>query len=160
MWLNILAVRRQSVQDILTDHWATYGRHYYSRHDYEAVAADKAEAVMARLKSQLTTLPGTTLHNETISAADSFTYHDPIDGSVPENQGLRVMFESGSRFVMRLSGTGTAGATLRLYLEAYEPKDGDHHADLAKRLEPMATIAEDLTNLRQTVERDGPSVVS
>ncbi|GHA86097.1 alpha-D-glucose phosphate-specific phosphoglucomutase [Algimonas arctica] len=160
MWLNILAVRRLSVQDILTDHWATYGRHYYSRHDYESVAADKAEDVMARLQGQLTTLPGTTLRKETISAADSFTYHDPIDGSVTENQGLRVMFESGSRFVMRLSGTGTAGATLRLYLEAYEPKDGDHHADLSKRLEPIAAIAEDLTNLRQTVGRDGPSVVS
>ncbi|MGJ8560488.1 MAG: alpha-D-glucose phosphate-specific phosphoglucomutase [Litorimonas sp.] len=160
MWLNILAVRRQSVSDILTDHWETYGRHYYSRHDYEAVAADKAEAVMARLESQLAILPGKTLHGETISAADSFTYHDPVDGSVAENQGLRVMFESGARFVMRLSGTGTAGATVRLYLEAYEPKDGAHHADLAERLAPIAAIADELTGLRATVERDGPSVVS
>lgn len=160
MWLNILAVRRQSVADVLTDHWATYGRHYYSRHDYEAVAADKAQAVMARLESQLTELPGTTLHGETIAAADSFTYHDPIDGSVAKNQGLRVMFESGARFVMRLSGTGTAGATLRLYLEAYEPKDGVHDADLAQRLAPIAAIADELTDLRQTVARDAPSVVS
>jgi phosphoglucomutase len=160
MWLNILAVRRQSVQEILTDHWATYGRHYYSRHDYEAVAADSAQAVMTQLESQLANLPGKTLHGETISAADSFTYHDPVDGSVAENQGLRVMFESGARFVMRLSGTGTAGATLRLYLEAYEPKGGEHNADLAARLKPIATIAEELTDLRQTVNRDGPSVVS
>lgn len=160
MWLNILAVRRQSVAEILTDHWATYGRHYYSRHDYEAVAADKAEVVMARLESQITELPGTTLHGETIAAADSFTYHDPIDGSVAKNQGLRVMFESGARFVMRLSGTGTAGATLRLYLEAYEPKDGVHDADLAQRLAPIAAIADELTDLRQTVARDAPSVVS
>lgn len=160
MWLNILAVRRESVADILTDHWATYGRHYYSRHDYESVAADKAQTVMARLESQLATLPGTTLHNEVISAADSFTYHDPIDGSVAKNQGLRVMFESGARFVMRLSGTGTAGATLRLYLEAYEPKDGEHDTNLAERLGPIATIADELTDLRQTVDRKGPSVVS
>lgn len=160
MWLNIIAVRRQSVADILSDHWATYGRHYYSRHDYEAVAKDKAEAVMARLESQLGTLPGTTLHGETIEAADSFTYHDLIDGSVAKNQGLRVMFESGARFVMRLSGTGTAGATLRLYLEAYEPKDGVHDTDLAERLAPIAAIADALTDLRKTVERHGPSVVS
>lgn len=160
MWLNILAVRRQSVADVLADHWATYGRHYYSRHDYEAVATDKAQAVMARLESQLATLPGTTLHDETITAADSFTYVDPIDGSIATNQGLRVMFESGARFVMRLSGTGTAGATLRLYLEAYEPKDGVHNADLIERLGPIATIADELTGLRKTVERDAPSVVS
>lgn len=160
MWLNILAVRRESVADILTDHWATYGRHYYSRHDYESVAADKAQTVMARLESQLATLPGTTLHNEVIRGADSFTYHDPIDGSVAKNQGLRVMFESGARFVMRLSGTGTAGATLRLYLEAYEPKDGEHNTNLAERLGPIATIADELTDLRQTVDRKGPSVVS
>lgn len=160
MWLNIIAVRRQSVADILSDHWATYGRHYYSRHDYEAVAKDKAEAVMARLEDHLPTLPGTTLHGETITTADSFTYNDPIDGSVAKNQGLRVMFDSGSRFVMRLSGTGTAGATLRLYLEAYEPKDGVHDAALAGRLAPIAAIADELTDLRKTVERDGPSVVS
>jgi phosphoglucomutase len=160
MWLNILAVRRQSVAEVLADHWATYGRHYYSRHDYEAVAADKAEAVMTKLESQLSTLPGTTLHGETIMAADSFTYHDPIDGSVAENQGLRVLFESGARFVMRLSGTGTAGATLRLYLEAYEPKDGIHDTDVAERLAVIAAIADEMTGLRGTVERDGPTVVS
>jgi phosphoglucomutase len=160
MWLNILAVRRQSVAEVLAEHWATYGRHFYSRHDYEGVAADKAEAVMARLESQLAHLPGTTLHGETISAADSFTYTDPIDGSVATNQGLRVMFESGARFVMRLSGTGTAGATLRLYLEAYEPKDGVHDTDVAERLAVIAAIADEVTGLRVTVERDGPSVVS
>lgn len=160
MWLNILAVRRISVQDVLKDHWATYGRHYYSRHDYEAVAKDKAESVMATLQSQLGALPGTTHHGETVTAADSFTYTDPIDGSVAQNQGLRVMFESGARFVMRLSGTGTAGATLRLYLEAYEPKDGAHDLDLAERLAGIAQIADELTGLRTTVDRAGPSVVS
>ncbi len=160
MWLNILAVRQQSVMDVLRDHWATYGRHYYSRHDYDAVETEQAEAVMTWLRNQLVDLPGRQFGSETISAADSFTYHDPVDGSVAENQGLRVMFESGSRFVMRLSGTGTAGATLRLYLEAYEPKDGVHDADLAEQLAPIAAIANDITDLKRTVERDGPSIVA
>ena len=160
MWLNILAVRQQSVMDVLRDHWAAYGRHYYSRHDYDAVETEQAEAVMTWLRNQLVDLPGRQFGSETISAADSFTYHDPVDGSVAENQGLRVMFESGSRFVMRLSGTGTAGATLRLYLEAYEPKDGVHDADLAEQLAPIAAIANDITDLKRTVERDGPSIVA
>ena len=160
MWLNILAVRQQSVMDVLRDHWAAYGRHYYSRHDYDAVETEQAEAVMTWLRNQLVDLPGRQFGSETISAADSFTYHDPVDGSVAENQGLRVMFESGSRFVMRLSGTGTAGATLRLYLEAYEPKDGVHDADLAEQLAPIAAIANDITDLKRTVKRDGPSIIS
>ncbi|MGB6229319.1 MAG: alpha-D-glucose phosphate-specific phosphoglucomutase [Litorimonas sp.] len=160
MWLNILAARGEGVADILADHWSTHGRHYYSRHDYEEVDTAKAEAVMATLQGKLADLPGTTLHGETVSAADSFTYHDPVDGSVADNQGLRVMFDSGSRFVMRLSGTGTKGATLRLYLEAYEPADGTHDAELQARLAPIAAIADALTQLRATVGRDGPSVVS
>ena len=160
MWLNILAVRQQSVMDVLRDHWAAYGRHYYSRHDYDAVETEQAEAVMTWLRNQLVDLPGRQFGSETISAADSFIYHDPVDGSVAENQGLRVMFESGSRFVMRLSGTGTAGATLRLYLEAYEPKDGVHDADLAEQLAPIAAIANDITDLKRTVKRDGPSIIS
>ena len=160
MWLNILAARGLSVPEIMADHWATYGRHYYSRHDYEAVAKADAEAVMQALQSQLEDLPGKTLGRETVERADSFTYHDPVDGSVAENQGLRVMFSSGARFVMRLSGTGTEGATLRLYLEAYEPPDGVHDADVAERLAPIADIADRLTRLKATVGRDGPSVVS
>ena len=160
MWLNILAASGKSVGDIMADHWATYGRHYYSRHDYEAVDKTRAETVMAGLEAQLAELVGVTHQGETISAADSFTYHDPVDGSVANNQGLRVMFESGARFVMRLSGTGTQGATVRLYLEAYEGPNGDHGADVAERLAPIAAIADDLTALKATVERDGPSVVS
>lgn len=160
MWLNILAVRGQSVGTILNDHWSTHGRHYYSRHDYEEVDTAKAEAVMRALRNQLPALAGQSFEGETILEADSFTYHDPVDGSVAENQGLRVMFESGSRFVMRLSGTGTSGATLRLYLEAYEPANGVHDADLQDRLGPIAAIADQLTALKRTVERNAPSVVS
>jgi phosphoglucomutase len=160
MWLNILAASGKSVAEIMGAHWATYGRHYYARHDYEAVDKTRAETVMAGLRAQLSELEGVTHNGETISAADSFTYEDPVDGSVAENQGLRVMFESGARFVMRLSGTGTQGATLRLYLEAYAGPDGDHGADVAERLASIAAIADDLTALKATVERDAPSVIS
>ena len=160
MWLNILAARKMSVAEIMADHWATYGRHYYARHDYEAVETARAEAVMKALASAAPDLAEVRAGEEIISAADSFTYHDPVDGSVAENQGLRVMFESGARFVMRLSGTGTEGATLRLYLEAYEPPTGVHDHDVAERLAPIADIADQLTALRATVQRDGPTVVS
>ena len=160
MWLNIVAARKLPVKDIVTDHWATYGRHYYSRHDYEAVDKAKAEAVMAKLEAGLATLPGTTLHGETISMADSFSYHDPIDGSQSDNQGLRVEFESGSRFVFRLSGTGTVGATLRLYLEKYVPPAGEHNHVLQDMLKDLAAIADDLTDMKKTIERSAPSVVS
>ncbi len=160
MWLNILAVRGQSIEDILQDHWQTYGRHYYSRHDYEGVDKTKAEAVMANLERQLGGLAGKRFGAETISQADSFSYEDPIDGSISHNQGLRVEFESGSRFVLRLSGTGTIGATLRLYLEKYEPPTGSLDEDLQEALSSIADIANKLTRLKTTLGRPAPSVVS
>ena len=160
MWLNILAARGQSVAEIVNDHWKTYGRHYYTRHDYEAVDAGSAKTVMESLRDQLAALPGQSLLGETITQADSFSYTDPVDGSVAENQGLRVYFESGSRIVFRLSGTGTVGATVRLYVERYEAKDGDHSYDLADATENLAEIANQLTNLKATLGRDVPSVIS
>ena len=160
MWLNILAARGQSVAEIVNDHWKTYGRHYYTRHDYEAVDAGSAKTVMESLRDQLAALPGQSLLGETITQADSFSYTDPVDGSVAENQGLRVYFESGSRIVFRLSGTGTVGATVRLYVERYEAKDGDHSYDLADATENLAEIANQLTNLKATLGRDAPSVIS
>ena len=159
-WLNIVAARGLPVADIVRDHWATYGRHYYSRHDYEAIDAAKAQAVMDGLNAKLPELKGQSFGGETVSMADNFAYTDPVDGSVSKNQGLRVEFESGSRFVMRLSGTGTVGATLRLYLEQYVPPGGDHNADLQDTLKGLATIADDLTKLRTLTGRDAPSVVS
>jgi len=160
MWLNILAARKQSVAEIVREHWRTYGRHYYTRHDYEAVEASNAKAVMDSLRSKLESLPGQKILGETISDADSFSYTDPVDGSVTENQGLRVFFESSSRIVFRLSGTGTVGATVRLYVERYEDKDGNHGYDVAAATENLAEIANQLTNLKATLGRDAPSVIS
>ncbi|CAM3672974.1 alpha-D-glucose phosphate-specific phosphoglucomutase [Litorimonas haliclonae] len=160
MWLNILASRHQSVGDVISDHWLTYGRHYYSRHDYEGVEKAKADAVMLGLSEKLESLVGKTFKEETVSKADNFSYHDPVDGSVSHNQGLRVEFESGSRFVIRLSGTGTVGATLRLYLEKYEPKDGDLKQDVQTALRPIAEIAEEIAKIKSTVNRDEPSLIS
>jgi len=147
MWMNILAVRDLSVKDIMRDHWQSYGRNFYARHDYEAVEVEKAHAVMDSLRAQLSELPGRSFGDETVKFADSFTYHDPIDGSVSENQGLRVGFESGSRFVMRLSGTGTVGATLRLYIERYSSAPGLDKHDNYAALEDILAIAKKVTNI-------------
>ena len=160
MWLNILAARHQSVKDVISDHWLTYGRHYYSRHDYEGIEKEKAEAVMSGLSEKLENLVGKTYQGETVSKADNFSYHDPVDGSVSHNQGLRVEFESGSRFVIRLSGTGTVGATLRLYLEKYEPGDGDLEQNVQTALRPMAEIAEEIAAIKTTIDRPQPSLIS
>jgi phosphoglucomutase len=115
MWLNILAVRKTGVRDILTSHWSTFGRNYYSRHDFEAVDAARAETMITTLRGILPDIAGQPLHDLTILAADDFAYTDPVDGSVSRNQGVRIRFTDGSRIVLRLSGTGTEGATLRLY---------------------------------------------
>ena len=160
MWLNIVAARGKSVAEIVKEHWQEFGRHYYSRHDYEKVDAAKAESVMQNLRDQLGDLPGTDFGGEIVESAKSFTYHDPVDGSISENQGLMVMFESGSRFALRLSGTGTVGATLRLYLEKYEPKTGVLDADLQKTLNPIADIANTITDLKRITGQNIPSTIS
>ena len=160
MWLNIIAISEKSVSDLLTDHWKEYGRNYYSRHDYDGVDTDKAEQVMETLKAKLGSLVGQSFHGETVSKADSFSYTDPIDGSVSKNQGLRVEFESGDRFVLRLSGTGTVGATLRLYLEKFSPPTDDLNQETQSALAALETIANELAAIKSIVEREKPSVVS
>ena len=160
MWLNIVAARGESVPDIVKAHWQEFGRNYYSRHDYEEIETKKAESVMQKLRDQLDDLPGKTFGKETINEAINFTYHDPVDASVSENQGLMVKFESGSRFVFRLSGTGTVGATLRLYLEKYEAGDGTLDGDLQEILAPIAKIAAEITNLNDLTGRSAPSTTS
>lgn len=160
LWLNILAVRKQSVAEILQDHWARFGRNYYSRHDFEAIPTEKADAMMAALRGRLGDLPGTQVQGLTVEAADDFAYTDPVDGSVSTGQGVRVIFAGGSRFVMRLSGTGTEGATLRLYLERYAPGPEGLGLDPAEALAPIARAAHELAGLAAHTGRTAPDVVT
>lgn len=160
LWLNILAVRQQSVAEILAEHWARFGRNYYSRHDFEAIPADKADAMMAALKASLAGLPGRQVGGMILEAADDFAYTDPVDGSVSKGQGVRVIFAGGSRFVMRLSGTGTEGATLRLYLERYAPGPDGLDLDPQVALAPVIAAAETLAGIAAFTGRTAPDVVT
>jgi len=160
LWLNILAVRKQSVDEIVTEHWRTYGRNYYTRHDYEEVDAEAANALMDQLRGRLGSLKGKSFSGYEIAYADDFTYTDPIDGSVAKKQGVRIGFADGSRIVLRLSGTGTVGATLRLYLEKYEPADGDHEVETQEALAPLVAIAEEIAKIKSGTGRDAPSVIT
>lgn len=153
LWLNILAVRKASVADILLDHWQTYGRDYYSRHDYEAVDTAIANAIMDDLKA-MTELPAG------IEKIDSFAYTDPVDGSVSENQGMRIFFADGARAVLRLSGTGTEGATIRVYLERYVGPDGSLTEDTQAALAPLVQAVENLTGLKARTGRAAPDVMT
>ena len=160
LWLNILAMRQQSVADILAEHWAKYGRNYYSRHDFEAIATTGADAMMAALRASLPGLPGRQIEGMTISGADDFAYSDPVDGSVSTKQGVRILFSDGSRIVLRLSGTGTQGATLRLYLERYAPgPDGLHH-DPQAALAPVIRAAHALAGIAAHTGRTTPDVIT
>lgn len=160
LWLNILAVRRQSVAEILQDHWAKYGRNYYSRHDFEAIEVTKADAMMAALRGSLGGLPGREVEGMVVHAADDFAYTDPVDGSVSLKQGVRVLFEDGSRIVYRLSGTGTEGATLRVYLERYAPGPGGLDLDAQAALAPVIRAAHDLAGIAAHTGRSAPDVVT
>mgnify|MGYP003536681631 CR=1 FL=1 len=160
LWLNILAVRKMSVAEILAEHWRTYGRNYYSRHDYEALPVALAEAMMGDLRGRLAALPGQVVEGMRIEAADDFAYTDPVDGSVSTGQGVRVVFEAGSRIVLRLSGTGTEGATLRLYLERYAPGPGGLDHDVQTALAPVIRAAEALAGIAARTGRKAPDVIT
>lgn len=160
LWLNILAVRGESVDAIAHDHWQKFGRNYYARHDYEGVESDKADALMAALRGSLATLPGTAFGDLVVAAADDFAYTDPTDGSVSRNQGVRVLFEGGSRVVFRLSGTGTSGATLRVYLERYEPVGGDLDRETGEMLADIVAAADAIAGIVQHTGRTAPDVVT
>ncbi|MCA1247870.1 alpha-D-glucose phosphate-specific phosphoglucomutase [Massilia sp. MS-15] len=159
-WLNLLAVRGQSVEEIVRGHWARFGRNYYSRHDYEAVDAGAADALMEALRARLPELAGRTLGSFRVAEADDFVYHDPVDGSVASHQGIRIIMADGSRIVFRLSGTGTEGATIRLYLERYEADPARHGLDTQAALADLAAIADDISGLRQRTGRAQPSVIT
>jgi phosphoglucomutase len=160
LWLNILVVRKISVDALARDHWARFGRNYYARHDYEAIDTGRAAALVDALTTRLPTLPGCTFGGLTVAEADSFSYTDPVDGSVSANQGLRVLFEGGSRVVFRLSGTGTQGATLRVYLERYEPVGGSLDGDTAQMLGPVIAAAEQIAHIADHTGRAAPDVVT
>ena len=160
LWLNILAKRKQSVDDIVTEHWRTYGRNYYTRHDYEEVDAGAANALMADLRARLSKLPGQALASDVVKAADDFSYHDPVDGSVTTGQGIRIMFGSGSRIVYRLSGTGTEGATLRVYIERFENDPARLDFDTQQALKDLISISRDLPEIGKRTGRAAPSVVT
>jgi len=160
LWLNILAVRKQGVDAIVREHWKIYGRNYYTRHDYEEVDAAIANALVDDLRGRLASFPGQVLGGMEVAYADDFTYHDPVDGSTSAKQGIRIGFVDGSRIVLRLSGTGTVGATLRLYLERYVPADGDHDLETQEALAPLIAIAEQLAGTKARTGRPTPSVIT
>lgn len=160
LWLNILAVTGKPVAQIAQEHWAQFGRNYYARHDYEAIATERANALMAALEGSMSGLLGRTFGPLTVAAADQFAYVDPVDGSESRNQGVRVMFACGSRVVFRLSGTGTEGATLRVYLERYEPVGGRLSEDTPAMLAELIAAAEDLAGIAQHTGRTAPDVVT
>lgn len=159
-WLNLLAVRQQSVAEIVREHWRRFGRNYYTRHDYEAVDSAAAEGLMDHLRILLPELPGKRLGDYQVAYADDFAYTDPIDGSVSKNQGIRIGLEGGSRLVFRLSGTGTQGATLRVYLESYEPDPARHDQDTQEAMAPLILIARELAQIEARTGRAEPDVVT
>jgi phosphoglucomutase len=159
-WLNILAERQQSVEHIVQEHWKTYGRNYYSRHDYEGIDSDRAHAMIDKVRTLVPTLKGQQFGRYEVAYGDDFAYTDPIDGSVSQKQGVRIGFTDGSRIVMRLSGTGTQGATLRLYFESYEPDVTQQNQDVQQALGELMAIAEQVASVRENTGMDKPTVIT
>jgi phosphoglucomutase len=159
-WLNILAVRRQSVEKIVSEHWARYGRNVYSRHDYEGLPIEAAQGVMSHVQDNFSKLGGAKFGKYTVKFCDDFSYTDPVDGSVSSKQGVRIIFTDGSRIIFRLSGTGTEGATLRLYLEAYDAEVANHKLDAQVMLAELIQIAQQISELKKRTGRDQPTVIT
>lgn len=160
LWLNILAETRQSVSALMQAHWAEYGRNYYSRHDYEDVETERANALMAELRGKLDSLPGQSIAGETVASADEFAYDDPVDGSRSTGQGVRIGFASGGRVVFRLSGTGTVGATLRVYLESLETDPSRMDQDPQQALAAIIAAADAIAGITAHTGRDAPNVIT
>ncbi len=158
--LNIIAVRGEPLAEIVRRHWGEFGRNYYSRHDYEAVDIGAADALMTHVGGQLGRLPGRRVNGLIVSEVDDFSYRDPVDGSLSEHQGLRVIFEDGSRLVIRMSGTGTEGATLRFYMEGFEADPARHMLDPQQALAPLIQAAEAIAEIRRFTGRSMPTVIT
>ncbi|MGA7657156.1 MAG: alpha-D-glucose phosphate-specific phosphoglucomutase [Methylocella sp.] len=160
LWLNVLAARGESVAAIVAKHWAEYGRNYYTRHDYEEVEADGANALMQALRDALPRLKGKLAPGLDLTGADDFAYHDPVDGSDSEHQGIRLHFEDGSRIVYRLSGTGTSGATLRVYIERFEPDPARQNQDNEEALAGLITLSRECARIAHYTGRHAPTVIT
>lgn len=160
LWLSIVAARKQSVTQIVSGHWQRFGRDYYQRHDHEEIDSAVAAELMNAARERLKDMPGKIVAGMTVASADDFSYTDPVDGSVTARQGIRVLFENDARIVFRLSGTGTKGATLRIYLERYEPDLARHGLDPAAILKPLAEAAAALSELKQRTGRTEPTVIA
>ncbi|HEY1721176.1 MAG TPA: alpha-D-glucose phosphate-specific phosphoglucomutase [Magnetospirillaceae bacterium] len=160
LWLNVLAARKQSVGDIVREHWATYGRNYYSRHDYEEVDADGANTLIKTLRDKLPSLAGQKFGALTIESGDDFSYHDPVDNSDTAHQGIRLHFEGGGRIVYRLSGTGTAGATLRIYIERFEADPKHHNLETQAALADLIALSRSLPDIAHHTGRDAPTTIT
>ena len=154
------AEKKQSVEEIVRAHWATYGRNYYSRHDYEDIDSAGAQQLMDAVRGQLAALPGQVFDGYTVALADDFSYTDPVDGSVATQQGIRIIMTDGARIVLRLSGTGTEGATLRLYLERYEADPAQHGIPTQEALAGLIAVAQQLAQIRERTGRDAPTVTT
>jgi phosphoglucomutase len=159
-WLNILAVRKQSVEAIVREHWAKFGRNFYSRYDYEGLPTEDANGVMTHLRDNFAALTGKQFGKYTVATCDDFSYTDPVDASVSKNQGIRILFSDGSRIIFRLSGTGTEGATLRVYLEAYEADVARHHLDAQEALKELIQIGLNISELVARTGRQQPTVIT
>ena len=159
-WLSLQGATGESVQDLVESHWRIYGRNYYTRHDYEGIAVDVANALMTDLRAALPSLPGRVFGQRAVSLADDFAYTDPVDGSVSKNQGVRLLFDDGARVIFRLSGTGTEGATLRLYLESYEDDPVRQDQPVQQKLAELAAVAEQVAGIRKRTGMAGPSVAT
>jgi len=165
-WLQILAAKTEAKgslvtpEDVAKEHWKEYGRNYYARYDYEGVDKGKAEEMIAKMAADAPSMAGASLGGMEVKFADMFEYNDPVDGSVSKNQGIRIVFVDGSRIIFRLSGTGVAGATIRMYLEKYEPADGNLEQGAFDVVKPLADIALEVSKLPEATGRDAPSVIT
>jgi phosphoglucomutase len=159
-WLNLLAVTGKSVNTLVEEHWKKFGRNFYSRHDYEGIDAQQAHALMDQLRRTLPALQGQTFRGHTVGMADDFSYTDPIDGSTASHQGIRLVFKDEARIVFRLSGTGTVGATLRVYLEKYEADPAKHKMPTQSALADLIAIAEEIAHITQLTGMSQPTVIT
>jgi len=159
-WLNLIAVKQQSVEQITRSHWKQFGRHYYTRHDYEGIDTAAADSLIEHLRETADSLKGKEYFNYKIQLCDDFSYQDPVDNSITKNQGIRILFDDQSRIVFRLSGTGTEGATLRVYIERYVREPALHDLETQEALSELIKIAHNISEISRRINRKKPDVIT